>query len=55
MMNLVGSNSGITIAMGNGIENLRQHCKFFTQSIDKDGFFNAMAEILKYNRNLGQN
>lgn len=55
MMNLINSNKGITIAMGNGIENLRQHCKFFTQAIDKDGFFNAMAEILKYNKNLGQN
>lgn len=55
MMNLIDSNNGITIAMGNGIENLKQHCKFFTQSIDKDGFFNAMAEILKYNKNYRQN
>ena len=49
MMKVVNDNGGLSIAMGNAEEIVKQTANSFTKHIDRDGYSEAVDEILKMN------
>jgi Cof subfamily protein (haloacid dehalogenase superfamily) len=52
MSSLISQNGGFSVAMDNGSELMKTESRFITRSVDNDGFFDFVNEILQLNRNI---
>lgn len=52
MLNLIRTNRGVAIAVGNAMNNVKSNANFITSPVDNDGFANAVNKILLNNSAL---
>lgn len=48
----VVSQGGLAIAVGNAMPKVKENANYITDSVDEDGFFNAVLQIVKNNKRL---